>query len=656
MPQSTSSGPSEPDSRTAGTDTAAPSSPPSRTDSYADPGVRVRLPSDYCTTELPEWRAVLFSIALPFPADALPTELAGQRLIDLAEPWIPGRFPGIQSITLPDAPALDGGRYTTPDRPADGPGSWSRSPRAFHNTACSRFRSPLQESVGAVGVDARTREDQAGDTDVRCFRRVFTADRYEGTDPDDGYAPVSPGQPETPQEKYEITLIPEAPGPAAETAARPSVELLCTEFLQYRGDYAHAVPGDAHEQPPLIELAHDYLVLHVLVQNCPGELLETVSASLNRPRTAVHLRRWGATDAPFTAHPLLTMFVKTAVAELCEGMPGPGATDLPVTVGNGGHLVVPKARRGLSWKHLPQGTDPDTGDAVAVHRGSRRKPVRIVCAVPGRTGYGGPGLMDDLDGSGSWGTADAWAWLLSSGADTYAEGIPRYSTSCDSPAGDRSRYEYWTMHASPAGVALLRNGPASAPDAGVWMLSGTRFLDLALLVHRSSPVLDNLGQRLRKIRFRTQVAGEDLDRALEIFEDIQSDSVHFRDRLWFDTVPGRDIDTVVMLALRDESGVTARYGDIADELALRESVYITQYNAKQLRLDRQKERQSNVQNVLFGILAVAFAVPGIIQVSGMDQNGGTVWFTLAVMAAVACVLLPLLRFATRPRRTPPTRD
>jgi hypothetical protein len=619
---------------------------------YANHGVRLRLAPDYRATELPEWRAALFSVAFPFPAAGLPPSLAKDRFIDLGGGWLRGRFKGLQRITV--SHSRDGAhRVPSWERT---PSFYDYSPQSFLATASARFRGPLGESTGAPAVDGAADPGLPTDpaTTVRCHRLPLTADGYDGLDHHGEPASPASGQPAEPTVRYEIDEGLTGPTAALMSrSARPSLQVACLEYLQYRGTFAHDVDGTPGE------FAQDYLVVHLIAENCSGASLEKISAALRRPRTTLDLRTWdpeGDDDREFTATGILSALVDFAVTRLNDALPSTLPDGFRATVTRGGILTASR--------HTPlpaaHGADPVTGEPVPLWRGrGPMRPVRTVCAVPGRGDVTSPSLFDELTDS-SWRPEDAWAWQLSAGADRYTQGIPDHRST--GPAPERFRYQDWSFATSDEGVALVRNGPADSRDACFWMLSATRFLDLALLVHRSSAMLDNLGERLRAIRFRTlSREQEDLTAALESFETIQSDFVHFRDRLWFNTVPGREIDTLLMLELRRSMGVTGRFTDTRDELELRENVYTTQYNARQLRIEREREslaraeredgeRQAKVQNLLLGILAVAFAVPGVVQVSGMPGNGWTVVVTVILMVVAGLVLLPLLRNLGKPRR------
>lgn len=661
---------------------------------YIKPGMRLRLPKDYSTSELPDWRATLFTLVLPFPVSGLPPSQVDDRFVDLPASWLPGRFRGIQTIET----AVDlNGTYRAPDWYREGNDVYEYTPRTFHETATVRFRGPLAESVGDLAVDRDVPGLDGAEhvvpptsppprEDFRCHRHLFSADTYSTVSPKDGDIPAV-GQPNDPSSVF---ILDEEPIDGSSPSSRATVRLVCAEFLQYRGMLTHRdVPdssGEIRSFPG--ELAHDYLVLHVLAENCSSSSLELVSQSLHRPRRKISvLSPEEPSNAPRDV-PLLVHFIADAVEALNDG--ATGDSRFAVSVGKGGDL---------SGGHRVR-----TGETTVIrHAGERSihlwrngfssRPVRVVCAIPGKELRRHPALFQDpTEGSDwEWCLQDTWAWTLGSGADKYTEGIPRYSsTAPENP--DRSPFEYWTMVPTHHGAAMVRNCPADVFDTNPWMLSGTRFTDLAILIQRASTMLGNIGDRLRSITLASsQVRSTDTDKlsldeafeeftaALTRFRDIQSDFVRFRDRLWFEVVPGRDLDTEFMLSLRKSLGVTRRYLDVKDELALRESVYSVQFNQRQVELDRQLQlqasqeakareddreernrialvaqeqrdaeiqrqtQQDSLQNKTLAFLAIVFAIPGLIQILPPERSLPVFLGTAAIIVVVILAALYVVR-------------
>lgn len=669
-------------------------------------GMRLGLDDSYDVAELPDWRAAVFSIALPFPARGLPPALTADRFIDLGPSWIPGRFRGIQTITTPIE--IDG-RFVPPDYNRDGDTSYDHNPRTFHQSASARFKGPLGQTVGSSAVDegipskgAVSRNvgavvsggDHAAPTDdVRCHRFMFDADTYKASSP--GTHLREDGQPAHPTSKYRIL---DADTDGSCRAADPSVSLVCAEFLQYRGMVTHRFHEELRSSEAG-ELAHDFLVLHVVAENCDGPTLERISQSLHRSRNVVDIEDWdGNTEcgsdnlrAPWRSkkrnHPgvrLLPFFVEQALTALNEGLTFPSLEadenrTFSATVHKGGWLNGGYRNSDVL---TPITTLPGEDKEIPVWRGmGSNQPLRTVCAIPGHSDHPQPRLFGDIaeDEEWAWRELDMWAWELGSGADDFAEGIPRYSGDVEGTP-DRSRYEYWTMLPTASGTCIVRNTLASRQDCRPWMLSSTRFVDLAILVHRSTSMLSNVSERLRAIKFSTASSGRPstpcsapddeahaLTSDLNTFQLIQSDFVRFRDRLWFDAVPDREFETEFMTSLREATGAGRRYADVKDELELRQAVYTTQFNSRQIELDReirnqaereaqqreadvrreekqrreddaerQTERQNaedlrarneSTQNRAFGVLAIVFAVPGLVQLLPSSSSTVPFWLT-----------------------------
>ncbi len=652
--------------------------------SYIKPGMRLRLPEDYATSELPDWRAALFTLILPFPVSGLPPTAMGQRFVDLPESWLPGRFRGIQTI---ETPVDVNGIYRAPRWERDREDVYNHTPRAFHETATARFKGPLAESVGSNAVDRNVpglfpssccAVDDTSE-DLRCHRYLFSADTYTTVSPRDGDIPAD-RQPTTPESAFNIK---ETTGSESSSPSHASVRLVCAEFLQYRGMMTHRDENreNGTTYPIAGELAHDYLVLHVLAENCTSESLEHISQSLHRARHTIQARPCSDTANDYQKASLLDSFVADAVTALNDGRPDQDRFTASASKSgalSGGYTTVPSK--------IDVQRHPHERPVRLWRNGIGSRPVRVVCAVPGKTLDAHSELLGSPfeDEVWQWCPEDLWGWILGSGADKFAEGIPRYSSaSPDNP--DRSVFEYWTLVPTHHGAALVRNSTADAYDSRPWMLAGTRLTDLAILIHRASAMLTNIGERLRSITLASSTVAssteelEDLDDAIDeltsaltTFRHIQSDFVRFRDRLWFEVVPDRDLDTEFMLSLRESLGVTRRYLDVKDELELRESVYSVQFNQRQVELDRrlqqqakaeaedrrqrtaatQQERdaetrrqasQDRFQNVFLSVLAVALGVPGVVQVSGAD-GAGSVWLTLALMAIVGTVIFLILRW------------
>lgn len=142
----------------------------------------------------------------------------------------------------------------------------------------------------------------------------------------------------------------------------------------------------------------------------------------------------------------------------------------------------------------------------------------------------------------------------------------------------------------------------SAAGSRYWFLASTRYVDLVILGRRAYAAFRALSKTLRQLDTSTAAVGTDPD-ADEIaesqrimrddllkLEKLQVDFMTVRQRFWIDTVPGREIDSKLLRALRDDFGVTDLYHEFYAELEVRERIVHTQY--EQLQIERnQRESQ-----------------------------------------------------------------
>jgi hypothetical protein len=382
-------------------------------------GITLSLP----TTGRPphaQWRMASFSIALPVPPSSLPTYSRDKHTIDLGPQWIPGHFPGIYGIEVP---------ATGDDIQRE-----SRStPRAWTSNASSWFASPLKESVGA-GKDTK-----------HVFRHLNLDDS--------------------------CALTAELAGRGHTSISRDTadISLAGVEFLQFRGNRAHDGVGTE------IELCTDYLVLHIIVENCSSAMLEAVSGALHRPNQSQNKLALSPTDKatidPTDQDRLLEVFLAAAEAELNTGFPVPPGT--PTTGDQGFNFTLSKGGYLETKDHagtLQRGP-------VDIYRIVASRTIRSISAIPYDSKIDLPSLFKDLPTSGNdrWSASDMWAWSLSAGSDRYAEGTPdpRSDTNGDLLPGN---YLHWATAASPHGIAVVRRTQADNCDTKPWRLAATHFL------------------------------------------------------------------------------------------------------------------------------------------------------------------------------------
>src|SRR5690625_4070039 len=553
-----------------------------KTGNYHTTGMFLPLPITHNPSNVPEWRMAMFSIVMPFPESGLPHELRQDRFIELTGKWQRGRFKGVRGI---EAHGAKNGR----------------APEAYHhqarhrygnsgeNAADNRRSEPLSDSIGAAEVDLGPGESHSGSA-VRCYRRMFRPDVFNGADQGEA---VTASDAQTCYHVLDDEDHPDA-----------TMELVGIEFLQYR-DITMRDPDAASN---IREHGYDYLVLHVIAENCSSEMLEQVSLGLHKPRAAV-----GVKSSKKPIRPLRTL-IDISMSELNEGLPREVSDRFNIRLTPGGYMFGSGCY-----------VDPSQGSVTRAPGGN---PFRAVCAIHGKSPETGPAIFDDAPALQDRGNLpqqycneDLWAWSLSSGVDNFAAGIPDPAVFADDPYsfGD---FLHWTTATSAAGFAIVRRSPASREDPRFWMLTSTRLLDLALLVHRSYDYLGHINRRLRNVNFQdlwtsdTGKYGEhyekNLNESLMDFKGIQADLVWFRDRMWFEAEPKRVTDTWFMRSFRAALGAQERYDDILAEMELRKNVYGTLYDSVQAKRDRERAKQNEFQNWLLGAIAIVVTVPDLV--------------------------------------------
>lgn len=294
--------------------------------------------------------------------------------------------------------------------------------------------------------------------------------------------------------------------------------------------------------------------------------------------------------------------------------------------------------------------------------------MRVVLAIPSAELSNGPALLEGgRRKSEEWSAPQEWGWVLATAADQSVEAIPR-ETVRRAEAASCGEYRNWTLWASEFGLAVVchdsaltrrgvdgnvsipaPNGPMQAPFIG---LAQTRYVDLAILTLRSYSILGNLSLELAEADRShgadsgASAAGEvnseyglpQLRKRLKRLQEIESDYVRFRDRLWFDSVPKHQIDTRIMVNLREHCGVARLHDSFLGELQLRRDVSSTRHaelevaeaqrREEQASRDRvrrqaeQEERETTREhlNQLLAVLAIIFAVPGIVDAFSPEKS------------------------------------
>lgn len=470
------------------------------------------------------------------------------------------------------------------------------------------------------------------------------------------------------------------------SAATARLYLRAVEFLQF----AEAASG------PEGELFNRYLVLHIVAENCSSSELEKISQALHRPRNSITVRPVGTAassskdevDKPEAQKPLST-FGNLALDLLNQEL---GGHKVEGTVNDGGYIARPPepAAKKAGTPHTGHTKDPAAHQEAQddPRQGLITPPSRVVLAVPQGELPAPPALVSGAAQS-AWSDAEKWAWLLSTGADKYAEALPA-QTAQQSQLARCGEHEAWTTWATQSAVAVVRHD-ARRPADGYYLgdtrflfLPATRFVDLVLLNMRVSQALSHLSNRLASIdsdvdRLLAQkkeprlrgTPGSDASSAitelerlrhqLRELERIQADFVIVRDKLWFQSVPRQSTDTQVLLSIREMNGVDRLYADFTDELALRRDVYHTHYQSRELESSRarEKDRERAAKsreslNTILAVVAAALAAPGFVEAFGVTGSvpAGVVTVLVAVILAVLGIVA--VRFLTRKSNETPT--
>lgn len=630
---------------------------------YKVQGSYLALPEDYRVDMLPDWRAVLFSVIIPA------TDVTAREGFAWPDGWIPGRYRGLKKVQIAgESEAGSGFERRTWKRKNGtvGGDDYHFTPRVFHQGASSYFREPLRSSVGAAAADASPKGDaapgewfsgnQRNPTSVHARRYLFEPDltREEKIDP-----PECDAMPATPQAQYKVG------------AGDAVLRLLCAEYLTYSG------PALYSDNLTKADTADDhFLVLHVAAENCSSDELEGISGSLTKPRDMVTLRphdgeKWsdaehnllseatkpnydGEVNDQDACANLLELFVRTTEHALLPGV----EPQEEWKVGRGGFLRVPKST-------------------------SQTKPYTVSVAMPGGDLETPPSPFKEAE-LNQWSAHDLWAWYLAVRFDQYNTDIPDLDAA-SLEYSKVARTQQWTLHSAEGGLSVVRRNPLDLSGNGFMMLAPTRFVDLAILVRRAENYLLAMGKQLRAMRFdsaqldqvrvstnagdevsseQLREAQESLQTALDNFSKIQIELVYLRDHLWYEGVSGREMATEVLQHMLTHTGTRRTFNDLNQEVELRKDVYTTRAQsyrisinaleakrekaeeerrrqAAELEEQREKEqqRQQDRTNLVLGIVALCFAIPGVFQLMPGDLTWGRFWLCVVVVIAASLGLV-----------------
>lgn len=563
-----------------------------------------------------DWRLAHFALAFPVPEETRLRDFDAEYHGDAARPgWRPGRFNGIACIG-----SRESGGYA----------------KTFHNPAQRYFKGPLRGSVGVFPSDGEDYADQYDKysgrekIDVKSWKYLYVQDYYGD---EECVYPVAP--------EWSLEL------------GHGKVTLAAIEYLRFLDPKQSVICPDLAEQIAKEHNETRFVVLHVLGEHLTSLELQQLSAALRRPNRTVPALRMAKSEEQSLDGPKLLYLLADEVRDKL-GIQDPDT----FVMTKGGFFTVD------SEKREPTDSVDDGYDIV--------RPIHTVCALPAAQHVDPPAIaFASADNSYT-----QWSWQLATLADEYYAGVPDFS-SADELQVQRSNS--WIAGFSVNGLSLVRTNPIDFHDIAYMILTGTRYLDLALLVRRAGRYLDRLSRQLRKLRFEEnetaratheghadglEEANRELVRNLESFQALQRDFIVFRDYLWFDSVSGKPRDTKLLQGMLKATGVWQQYADVADEMQLRREFYDMREGNLRLQLGRlrdekrqaareasAKEERRNADNdktltYLLGIAALVLAVIPLVELSG-----GQLLIALGVIlaGALGCVGLYVRQWKKAPR-------
>ena len=484
--------------------------------------------------------------------------------------------------------------------------------------AHTHFRAPLRDSIGADAVDGGLtrsnwqKEFGTGSTDVtfEASRCVFQPDITQDANSFGQQVPP-PTDSRQCEKKGRFLYLKDGQNTAAK------VSLVCAELLSYCGPKLRNLSTDSNQQSRLSKFENQFLVLHVVAENCSSALLEQISKSLHKPRNRVTYRipesEYGEVFQTLLPE---AQCESTMTAE--ESATYSGKTNLI-------QLWLSRVEMELLADHydprnptikMARGGFLQTSEKLPISANNRV--FAVVTAIPGKNTFNLASRFWETteEERQNWTAHDTWGWFLANRADQFKPEL----TALDDESLDESRvqlYHDWALHSSENGLAVIRRRPADNRNNSFWMYAGTRFVDLAILVRRADGYLTRMAKQLRAMTFKSEELNallnqcddegpdEPLTRAQEIlqtslqnFEILQTEFVTFRDHLWYDSVSDRDVDTKVLRSILISTGTQNDFTEVSSELQLRESIYRTQGDSIRFALKEQQQKQIEKQRAL----------------------------------------------------------
>lgn len=613
--------------------------------SYKDVGHDFLVPDTFEAPSLPEWRLATFSLVLPVP-DA---SGFGDAPFDFGEHgWAYGRDKGVRIV---ENPAWDPKREVF--RKPDVRHNYYGDPiveggRPHYNDARSRFMDPIDASVGARSIDvdvvfqevAFAGVEEFGHEDRTSHRRTPSqTPPRELSLADAGWDPnvtahhfVFP--PERNRTFYElVNYDAQLPWEDQMRGARGShgtatLRLLSAEIMQFH---------DLNLNTPS-KVTSNFLILNVVAENISSATLGFLSATLRRPRNTSQFYKVDGeyAESPPQLH-ALTRFVNIAVAKIDEAL----GRECSMRVSAAGSLVSTAGAPG------PAGTfalPAPQRVAMAIPNPARPEDSDRFTLSEANNGS----VPDDIEGplvlqtrNTKWKWHEQWAWQILEGADSYPELVP-YQTQDALQELVAAQLSSWTIMTSDEGVGMVRTKSASREGMRYWSMANTRFVDVVMLQMRAQAGENHLRKTLQIVGEKSSSIGEashaELRADLERMERLQLDHIEIRDKLWFRTIPGRDIDTRVLKGLQRATGFNQLREDFDSKMKSRQQVMRNQFEQLSGEIAEEESKRAEAMNLVLGFVAAAIGAPDWADAAGVTTLGGMLGLGLIIFVAMFAVV------------------
>ncbi|QYH19361.1 hypothetical protein JKI95_09605 [Corynebacterium aquatimens] len=381
------------------------------------------------------------------------------------------------------------------------------------------------------------------------------------------------------------------------------------------------------------------MILNVAAENISSATLGFLSSALRRPRNSSQFYKVDEEykESPPQLH-VLTKFVNLAVAQIDAAL----GREQSMVVSSEGKLIATAEAPG------PTGTfalPAPQRVAMAIPNPARPPEDHQKTLSEGNNGsvpedIGGPLVLQTRNSKWKW--HEQWAWQILEGADSYPELVP-YQT----PEGLEhllaAQLSSWTVMTSDEGVGMVRTKSASREGMRYWSMANTRFVDLVMLQMRAQAGETHLRKTLQVAGERSAASiGEashaELRGDLERMEKLQLDHIEIRDKLWFRTVPGRDIDTRVLQGLQRATGFNQLREDFDSKVRSRQDVIRNRFEQLSGEIAEEESKRAEAMNLVLGFVAAAIGAPDWADAAGVTTLGGMLGLGLIIFVAMFAVV------------------